>query len=48
MELDAGFALTAYITRPALTELALTVGSQVVASVKSPAVHLITRRRAGD
>ncbi len=48
VELDAGFALTAYITRPALVELALTVGSQVVASVKSPAVHLITRRRAGD
>ena len=48
VELDAGFALTAYITRPALAELDLSVGSQVVASVKSPAVHLILRRRAGD
>ncbi len=46
VELDAGFALTAYITRPALAELGLEVGSRVVASVKSPAVHLITRRRA--
>ena len=46
VELDAGFALTAYITRPALAELELDVGSRVVASVKSPAVHLITRRRA--
>lgn len=46
VDLDAGFALTAYITRPALEELELAVGSDVVASVKSPAVHLITRRAA--
>ncbi len=46
VDLDAGFGLTAYITRPALEELDLSVGSQVLASVKSPAVHLITRRSA--
>jgi molybdate transport system ATP-binding protein len=46
VELDAGFGLTAYITRPALEELDLRAGSAVVASVKSPAVHLITRRAA--
>ena len=46
VDLDAGFRLTAYITRPALEELDLEIGSPVVASVKSPAVHLITRRSA--
>lgn len=48
VDLDAGFPLTAYITRPALAELDLAVGASVVASIKSPAVHLITRRSAGD
>jgi molybdate transport system ATP-binding protein len=47
VELDAGFRLTAFITRPALEELDLREGSSVVASVKSPAVHLITRRPVG-
>jgi molybdate transport system ATP-binding protein len=47
VELDAGFRLTAYITRPALEELDLHAGSAVIASVKSPAVHLITRRPVG-
>jgi molybdate transport system ATP-binding protein len=46
VDLDAGFRLTAYITRPALEELDLGVGTPVIASVKSPAVHLITRRAA--
>lgn len=46
VEVDAGFRLTAYITRPALEELGLSIGSEVVASIKSPAVHLITRRTA--
>jgi molybdate transport system ATP-binding protein len=41
--LDVGFPLTAYVTRSALDELALRTGSAVVASVKSPAVHLINR-----
>jgi molybdate transport system ATP-binding protein len=48
VELDAGFRLTAYITRPALEELDLRTGAAVVASVKSPAVHLITRRTVAD
>jgi molybdate transport system ATP-binding protein len=48
VDVDAGFSLTAYITRPALEELDLRIGSAVVASVKSPAVHLITRRPALD
>jgi len=48
VDLDAGFRLTAYITRPALEELDLSIGSVVVASIKSPAVHLITRYTAGE
>jgi molybdate transport system ATP-binding protein len=48
VEVAAGFRLTAYITRPALEELALSVGSAVVASIKSPAVHLITRHTAAE
>jgi molybdate transport system ATP-binding protein len=43
VDLDAGFPLTAYITRPAREELALAPGSRVMATVKSPAVHLISR-----
>ena len=48
VEVDAGFRLTAYITRPALDELDLSIGSEVVASIKSPAVHLITRHTAAE
>ncbi|MDD9205354.1 TOBE domain-containing protein, partial [Georgenia sp. 10Sc9-8] len=43
VDLDAGFGLTAYITRPALAELGLVPGTPVVAAVKGPAVHLISR-----
>lgn len=41
--LDAGFALTALITRPACEELRLQVGDSVTAVVKAPAIHLIPR-----
>ena len=43
VELDAGFALVARITRRSLEELGLEVGEQVVASFKATAVHLIPR-----
>jgi len=43
VDLDAGFPLAAYITRPAREELDLRCGSHVVAVVKAPAVHLIPR-----
>ena len=43
VDLDAGFRLTAYITRPAREELELAPGSRVTAIIKSPAVHLVAR-----
>jgi molybdate transport system ATP-binding protein len=43
VELDPGFPLTALITRPSWEEMALTNGSQVLALVKTPAIHLIPR-----
>lgn len=43
VDLDAGFPLSAYVTRPALDELDLRLGAEVVAVVKSPAVHLVRR-----
>ena len=43
IEMDCGFALTAYITRTALRELDLHEGSSVSAIVKAPAVHLVVR-----
>lgn len=46
VDLDCGFPLAAYITRPALEELGLRPGVQVTASVKAPAVHLIPRDEA--
>jgi len=39
--LDCGFELKAMITRQALEELAIRPGTEVVASVKAPHVHLI-------
>jgi molybdate transport system ATP-binding protein len=39
--LDAGFHLTAYVTRPTLEQLELAEGSRVTAAIKAPAVHLI-------
>jgi len=41
VDVDCGFPLAAYITRPAREELDLVPGSAVVASVKGPAVHLV-------
>ena len=43
VELDCGFPLTALLTRQAVAELELVVGSEVVALVKAPSVHLIAR-----
>jgi len=43
VELDCGFALFAYVTRQSAAELALGIGHEVVAAVKSPAVHLVVR-----
>jgi len=44
VELDAGFPLTALITRPSFHELELQVGSTVIALVKAPSINLIPRR----
>jgi molybdate transport system ATP-binding protein len=41
--LDAGFPLTALVTRPGAEQLALAPGEQVIALIKAPAVHLISR-----
>jgi molybdate transport system ATP-binding protein len=41
VDVDCGFPLAAYITRPAREELGLVPGSAVMASVKGPAVHLV-------
>ncbi|MCC6820020.1 MAG: ABC transporter ATP-binding protein [Verrucomicrobia subdivision 3 bacterium] len=43
VELDAGFPLFAFITRPACEDLDLSPGQPVTALVKAPAVHLIAR-----
>jgi molybdate transport system ATP-binding protein len=43
IELDAGFPLFAFVTRPACEELALRPGAAVTALIKAPAVHLISR-----
>lgn len=43
VELDAGFPLFAFITRPACDELELRPGVVVTALIKAPAVHLISR-----
>jgi len=45
VELDAGFPLFAYVTRPASEELGLRSGGTVTALIKAPAVHLIPRER---
>jgi molybdate transport system ATP-binding protein len=41
--LDCGFPLVALVTRPACTELGLSVGDRLTAVLKAPAVHLIPR-----
>jgi len=43
VDLDAGFRLAAYVTRPSAAELGLRPGLPVRAVVKSPAVHLVER-----
>ncbi|MDR3456301.1 MAG: molybdenum ABC transporter ATP-binding protein [Verrucomicrobiae bacterium] len=43
VELDAGFPLHAYITRPACAELALREGENITALIKAPAIHLVPR-----
>ena len=43
VDLDAGFHLAAYVTRPSAGELDLRPGLRVQAVVKSPAVHLVER-----
>ncbi|MDP3766603.1 MAG: TOBE-like domain-containing protein, partial [Dehalococcoidia bacterium] len=43
VEVDCGFPLVASITRRSLEELGLEAGSQLVASFKATAVHLIPR-----
>jgi molybdate transport system ATP-binding protein len=42
--LDAGFPLTALVTRAATEELRLAPGEAVTALVKAPSVHLVERR----
>lgn len=41
VELDAGFPLIACITRPAFEEMGLKIGSEVIAHIKAPSVHLV-------
>jgi len=43
VELDCGFSLTALLTRQAVAELELAPGSEVMALIKAPSVHLIAR-----
>ena len=43
VDMDAGFPLASYITRPALEDLEITTGRPVVAVFKAQAVHLIPR-----
>ncbi len=43
IRLDCGFPLLAYVTRRSYLDLGLTPGTQVVASVKATAIHLIPR-----
>ena len=43
VDLDAGFRLAAYVTRPSAAELDLRPGLGVRAVVKTPAVHLVER-----
>ncbi len=43
VELDAGFPLFAFITRPACAELALHEGASITALIKTSAIHLVPR-----
>jgi len=48
VEVDCGFPLVARITRRSLEELELETGSEVIASFKATAVHLVTNERAAN
>lgn len=48
VDLDCGFPLAAYVTRPAAEELALRPGQPATAAIKSPAVHLVPRPDDAD
>lgn len=43
VDLDAGFPLAAYVTRPAVADLGIAPGAALTAAVKAVAVHLIPR-----
>ncbi len=43
VELDAGFPLSALVTRPACAELDLREGEVITALIKAPAIHLVPR-----
>lgn len=45
VDLDAGFPLAAYITRPTRDDLNLAPGTRVTAAIKAPAVHVVPRGR---
>ncbi|MBL8111511.1 MAG: TOBE domain-containing protein [Acidobacteria bacterium] len=44
--LDAGFPLSALVTRPAAAELGLAHGLAVTALLKAPAIHVVPRTRS--
>ncbi len=44
--LDAGFPLTALVTRLSAEELSLAPGTRLIAAIKVPAIHLVPRRGA--
>jgi molybdate transport system ATP-binding protein len=43
VELDAGFRLSSYVTRPAREDLGIVDGARLVATFKGQAVHLVPR-----
>jgi molybdate transport system ATP-binding protein len=43
IDLDAGFPLTAVLTKQACEELALQPGEKLTALIKAPQIHLIQR-----
>lgn len=43
VDVDAGFALAAYITRPARDDLGVAPGVRLNAVIKAPAIHLVAR-----
>lgn len=46
VRLDCGFELTSLVTRPAAEELGLAPGGRIVAIIKAPSIHVISRGRA--